>query len=178
MYNPNNFISSHSRHSSKLDDLLDFDPFATLNSDHCFNQQNNLSFFPCPPPRDDGPLRRSLSKPIRNSIKSRNLNRSVSPISLPSSSSSSSLAPSPTSSEYSLSSSNTYVDDEYKHYRPSTPPRLSSLNFTPSTPSTPKTQKKLLSPLKLTTSPRRPQSPTKQKFSQVSKALLSLMQLI
>lgn len=166
MINAHSFVSNHSRHSSKLDDLLDDDPFS------CFVE------FPSPPPRDDGPLRRQLSKGIRRSL------QISSPPALTYSSSGSSSgeesrAPSPTDSEFSLSSStlgnSTYSLNDHREYRPMTPPRMSSLDFNITTS---KPQKQLLSPLKLSTETRRPMSPTKQKLSNVSRSLLSFIGML
>ncbi|TIA86558.1 hypothetical protein E3P99_03656 [Wallemia hederae] len=168
MINPSSLISNHTRHSSKLDDLLDDDPFGSFIE------------FPTPPPRDDGPLRRQLSRGIRQSLQ-------IAPVTYSGGSSSSDSdcdidnsrlrAPSPTDSEFSMStgSSSTYSLNDHREYRPMTPPRMSSLEFNTATS---KPQKQLLSPLKLDSETRRPMSPTKQKLSHVSRSLLSFIGML
>ncbi|TIC12556.1 hypothetical protein E3Q14_01712 [Wallemia mellicola] len=157
MINPRNLLTSHSRHSSRLDDLLDDDPFGCSVD------------FPSPPPRDDGPLRRQLSRGIRQSLQ---VNTPPS-LTYSSSEASESRSPSPTGSAFSLGES-TYSLNDHRDYRPMTPPRLSSLDYN-TRPR--KQQKQLLSPVKLTTETRRPQSPTKQKFASVSKSLLTFISI-
>ncbi|TIA94256.1 hypothetical protein E3P81_00218 [Wallemia ichthyophaga] len=157
MINPRNFISNHARHSSKLDDLLDEDPFSSFAE------------FPSPPPRDDGPLRRQLSKAIRQSLQISNSPRT--PAMTYSENSEFSMDTSSSSSSYS------YSLNDHRDYRPMTPPRISSLDFKANT-KTSKPQKQLLSPLNITSDTRRPVSPTKEKLSHVSKSLLSFMGML